>query len=100
MIPHASMDHEIFADGLRKRIAACRKRLRNTRSAREPRVYAEQEAFSETTNGSQLPGHRAEFSMTRMSVSLIDYSSQGFESTQARDSESLVLVGEQEVGIT
>ncbi len=101
MIPHKRIENDIFANGLRERVTACRKRLRNKRITREPRVYAEpEEAFSETIKESDPHGHRINYSVAQMSVGLTHYSSHEFEGTQLRDSESLLLVGEQEVGIT
>ena len=97
MIPHKTPDSDIFANELRRRIAACRKRLRVTRSARETTKWEEAPAAAKIE--SVANGPFTNYSAGSIPANLIAYSL-AFEGTQALDSESLVLVGDQEVGIT
>lgn len=77
MIPHRMLGSEICGSGLKDRVTACRKRLRDSRTRRKPLVHDEdEELFPETT---------AFFS---------------FESNERVDREALLLLEEQEVGIT
>lgn len=77
MIPQRMLSSEIGGNGLKDRVTACRKRLRVNRT--RPQLLVDDEAedlFPETTV--LFP----------------------FEGSDRRDSEALLLVAEQEVGIT
>jgi len=79
MIPHRMLSSEICGNGLKGRVTACRKRLRVNRVAQRAQVNNDaEELFPETTPFSRFH----------------DYAAGNGES------EMLLLVGEQEVGIT
>ncbi len=95
MIPHRMLSSEICGNGLKSRVTACRKRLRVNRTTHKPLVNNDsEELFSETTPFvSEFQDHSA---MPASAVS-VNYSPAFAE---PRDSETLLAVGEQEVGIT
>jgi hypothetical protein len=103
MIPQRTQDNEIFGSGLRERVTACRKRLRMNRSAAKAVVHKEpKEITTETTTVlvSEFQSCPAEYRSMRKNPMRIDRCSFEFEGTEPRNGESLLLVGEQEVGIT
>lgn len=101
MSPHRALDNDIIGNGLRERVSACRKRLRSNRLTHTSVVQNQaDEIFPETTtSASEFHGHPAEGEIPKYTVRF-DYCSIEFEGTEPCDSESLLLVGEQEVGIT
>jgi len=85
MIPHRMLTSEIYGNGLRDRVTACRRRLRVNRAAQRSQVNNDtEELFPETA----MPT-----SVVRMNGGA------PFAGAETRDSETL-LVSEQEVGIT
>jgi hypothetical protein len=75
MIPHRMLSSEIYGSGLKHRVTACRKRLRVNRIRQKPLTHEEdEELFPETTTI--------------------------FSFESCHDSEALLLVEKQEVGIT
>lgn len=102
MIPHRTLGSEICGNGLKGRVTACRKRLRINRAAKRTQVDTDtEELFAETTPSvSRVHGYDAfnlpGFPSPPASVVLMDYR---FGRTQPAESETLQLVGEQEVGI-
>jgi hypothetical protein len=76
MIPHRMLSREIYGNGLKDRVTACRKRLRVSRTRHKPLVHDEDE---------ELFPESGLFSC---------------ESSDRRDSEALMLAEEHEVGIT
>jgi hypothetical protein len=77
MIPHRMLSREIYGNGLKDRVTACRKRLRVSRTRHKPLVHDEDEELFPETSGL--------FSC---------------ESSDRRDSEASMLAEEHEVGIT
>jgi len=89
MIPHRIPSSEIFGNGLRERVTACRKRLRVNRIHRAHADNQSEEAFRETTvAASEFPDHSEDLSAVRESL------------VHARDGETSQRVDEQGVGIT
>jgi hypothetical protein len=77
MIPRRMLSREIYGNGLKDRVTACRKRLRVSRTRHKPLVHDEDEELFPETSG------------------LLSC-----ESSDPRGSESLMLAEEHEVGIT
>lgn len=102
MISHRTKDNDIFGSGLRERVTACRKRLRINRSTPKALVQNEPEEVIEETavSVSEFDRYPSEYRAMRKYLICNDYSSLEFEGTEPGDGESLLLVGEQEVGIT
>jgi hypothetical protein len=103
MIPRRIQDNEIFGSGLRERVTACRKRLRMNRSTPKAVVQnATKEVTAKTTTVlvAEFQRYPAEYRAMRKNSMRIDHRSFEFEGTEPRNGESLLLVGEQEVGIT
>ena len=78
MIPHRTPDSETCGNGLKGRVAACRKRLRVIRVANRTQVNNDAEGL---------------FGESASSVSRLG-------GAEPADNETFQLVGEQEVGIT
>ena len=103
MIPHRTPDSETCGNGLKGRVAACRKRLRVIRVANRTQVNNDAEGlFGESASSvSRIDncdaGNLAECPTPPVSVVLLNYRLGGAEPA---DNETLQLVGEQEVGIT
>jgi hypothetical protein len=101
MIPHRTPGNEICGNGLKGRVAACRKRLRENRVVKRTEFNNDaEEPFPETTPAvSRIrdydSGKMPECS-TLASVVLRNYR---FGGADAAETETLQLVGEQEVGI-
>lgn len=94
MIPHRMLNDDIFENGLRERVTACRKRLRLKRVIHKAHVQAQLEPFPETrVSASEFPDYN------RL-IRADDYSPAFESGNGAVDSEMLLLVWEQEVGIT
>ncbi|MDQ2936876.1 MAG: hypothetical protein M3R67_05145 [Acidobacteriota bacterium] len=103
MSPRRTQDNDIFGNGLRERVTACRKRLRMNRSTPKALVQNEpKEVIEETTTVlmSEFHGYPPEYRPIQKNPMRIDHRSFEFEGTESRNGESLLLVGEQEVGIT
>jgi len=100
MIALRTLSSEIGGNGLKGRVTACRKRLRVNRVTQRAQVNKDVgELFAEpipTVSG--LQDEAAEYSITT-SVVRADYRSP-FAKAQHGELETLVLAGEQEVGIT
>jgi hypothetical protein len=103
MIPHRMLADDIFENGLRDRVSACRKRLRANRAPRKfPLGNQVDEVFPKATRGASefsdySPGHPT---TRQMSVCCDHHSSPHQGAHREEDSEMLVQVGEPEVGIT
>lgn len=95
MIPHRMLSSEFCGNGLKSRVTACRKRLRVNRTMHKPLVnnFAE-ELFPETT---PLVSEFQDCPAIPPSIVRVNYSPAFAE---PRDSETLLAVGEQKVGIT
>jgi hypothetical protein len=103
MIPRRTQDNQIFGNGLRERVTACRRRLRMNRSTPKSVVHNKpKQAIGETATVlvSEFRNYPAEYRGPRKNPTHIDHCSFEFEGTEPRNGESLLLVGEQEVGIT
>ncbi len=102
MIPYQTPDKDSVGNGLGERVTACRKRLRVNRATPSAVIQNEpEEAIEETTvSVSEFHGYPAEYRATREHPIRMDHYSFEFGGTKSGDSESLLLVGEQEVGIT
>ena len=83
MIPHRMLTSEIYGNGLRDRVTACRRRLRVNRAAQRSQVNNDTEEL---------------FPETAMPTSVVRMNGAPFAGAETRDSETL-LVSEQEVGI-
>jgi hypothetical protein len=88
MIPHPTLDDEIFANDLRDRVSACRKRLRRNR------VMQKQGSSRTARSGFQ------EHSAMRELLSSIEFRFHAVGVIKPGDSDTLLPLGEQEVGIT
>jgi hypothetical protein len=102
VIPNQTMDKDSVGNGLRVRVAACRKRLRVNRAKPGTLIQNEsEEVIAETTVSiSEFQSYPAEYRAMRNYLICNDYRSFQFEGTNSRNTESLLLVGKQEVGIT
>jgi hypothetical protein len=102
MIPQRTPDNEICGNGLKGRVAACRKRLRVNRVAKRSQVNnGGEESFAETTpSASRIRDYDSVNLPQRpnlpASVVLLNYR---FGGAEAAEEETLQLIGEQEVGI-
>lgn len=95
MIPHRMLSSEFCGNGLKSRVTACRKRLRVNRTMHKGHVSNDaEELFSETT---PLVSEFQDYPALPASIVRVNYSPAFAES---QDSERLLAVGEQEVGIT
>jgi hypothetical protein len=94
MIPQRMLSSEIY--GLKSRVTACRKRLRVNRMMHKAHVNNDaEELFQGTTPPLRLEFH--DYPAAPASVVHLNYSPAFAE---PRDCETLLAVGEQEVGIT
>ena len=102
MIPNQTMNQDSVGDGLRERVAACRKRLRVNRATPSALIRNEpKEVMEETTvSVSDFHGYPADYRPMRKYLICNDYRSFECEGTKSMGTESLLLAGEQEVGIT
>jgi hypothetical protein len=93
MIPHPMVSNEVFGNGLKDRVTACRKRLRLNRIHRGQIENQPEELFRETSIGaSGVRGYLADAAALRGTF---------VEVVHARDDETSQWVDEQqEVGIT
>ncbi|MDQ2977290.1 MAG: hypothetical protein M3R69_17995 [Acidobacteriota bacterium] len=102
MIPYRMLSSEFFANGLRGRVSACRKRLRINRPAYRThashRVENELEQLFPETNlaVTYILGDCREGRRTLIRLECSD----GFADNEASSSKMLLSVEEQEVGIT
>jgi hypothetical protein len=99
MIPHRTLSSEICGNGLRNRVTACRKGLRVTRIMHKSHLHNQpEELFSETEiSPCEFLEDRPAM---RESLVRIDCSPEFELSAESGADETLVCVGEQEVGIT
>ena len=100
MIPQRLPGSEICGNGLKDRVTACRKRLRVNRVAQRSHGNNGAEELIPETSSSvvDFPGYAGNYPVTA-SVIRMNYGS-AFAAGEDRESETLQLVGEQEVGIT
>lgn len=87
MIPHRMLSNEIFANDLRHRVTACRKRLRRNRIHRGHFDSQVEELLETATGTSEFSGHRGD-----------DPAVQEFL-IRVRNGEKSPRVDEQKVGI-
>jgi hypothetical protein len=100
MIPQRLPGSEICGNGLKDRVTACRKRLRVNRVAqRSHGNNGAEELIPETTSSVlDFQGYAGNYPVTA-SVIRMNYGA-AFAAVEDGESETLQLVGEQEVGIT
>jgi hypothetical protein len=112
MIPHRMLTNEIYGNGLKDRVIACRKRLRHSR-ATHPGIGNvgsvgvnddAEELFPETVPSvaefsDHAAGNLPECSAISTPVVRLECRP-AFSVEQAPEGESMLLVGEQRVGIT
>jgi hypothetical protein len=100
MIPQRIPGSEICGNGLKDRVTACRKRLRVNRVAQRSHVKNDgEELIPKTTSSvSDFHGFASDYPVTTSVVGM-NYRSP-FAAVEDGESETLQLVGEQEVGIT
>ena len=100
MIPQRLPVSEICGNGLKDRVTACRKRLRVNRvTQRSQGNNGAGESISETTSSVlDFQGYAGNYPVTA-SVIRLNYGA-AFPAGEDGESETLQLVGEQEVGIT
>jgi hypothetical protein len=100
MIPQRLPGSEICGNGLKDRVAACRKRLRVNRVAqRSHGNNGAEELIPETTPSVlDFQGYAGNYPVTA-SVIRMNYGA-AFAAVEDGESETLQLVAEQEVGIT
>lgn len=105
MIPHRMLSSEICRNGLKGRMTACRKRLRVNRVAQRAQVNNDaEELVRETTQSvsrvdDYAAGNPPECPTMPASVVRMNCRSP-FAGAEPGECETLLLVGEQEVGIT
>lgn len=101
MIPHRMLSNEISGSGLKERVTACRKRLRVNRVTHKTQALNDaDELFPETAPAvSEFHGGTTDPPGTRTSVVRMNYSP-AYEDSELKDSGTLPLTEEQEVGIT
>ena len=102
MIPHRMLSNQMFANGLKSRVSACRKRLRFNRPTRKPpashRVDNElEQVFPETTL--LVSDILDDYPAGRGSLIHLECSA-AFVETETSHSQMLPPVEEQGVGIT
>jgi hypothetical protein len=103
MIPHRMLADDIFENGLRDRVTACRKRLRANRAPRKsPLGNRDDEVFPKATRAaSEFLDYSPEHPTRREPLVCCDHDSSPHQGAhEEEDSEMLVEVGEHEVGIT
>jgi len=100
MIPYRMLSSEIYGKGLKGRAIACRKRLRVNRMAQRAQINNDAEGlFAKTTpTVSDFQNYAADYSVNS-AVGRMDYRSP-LAAAEHGENEMLVLIGEQEVGIT
>ncbi|MFN2493725.1 MAG: hypothetical protein ABR501_12675 [Pyrinomonadaceae bacterium] len=76
------------------------KRLRMQRVTRDSGCIERGDTFAQTSNKFDLKSAAKEYASDRILFGVEAYAPLGFEGTLVRDGESLLLIGEQEVGIT
>ncbi len=105
MIPHRMLSSELCGSGLKDRVIACRKRLRVNRVTHRTLINDEAaELFPETAPSVSefnefAAGNLPDGPAISTSPVRLEYRS-SFSVSEAEDGEAMVLVGEQEVGIT
>lgn len=109
MIPHRMLTSEICSSGLKDRVTACRKRLRLNRAAHATMGNVSvnddvAELFPETAPSvsqfnDRTAGDLPECPAISTSAVRLEYRS-SFSAAEAEERESMLLVGEQGVGIT
>ena len=104
MFPHRMLSSELCRNGLKDRVTACRKRLRVSRVAQKGQVNDDAEQLlSETISVSRVDDHAAgnplECPTMLASVVRVNYRCSNAVAEPGK-SETLLLVGQQEVGIT
>lgn len=101
MIPHRMLSNEISGSGLKERVTACRKRLRVNRVTHKHHAFNEaDELFPETAPSvSEFQSYTADYPATPAPMVRMNYSPV-YEGSELKDSGTLPLTEEQEVGIT
>ena len=101
MIPHRTPDNEICGNGLKGRVAACRKRLRVNRVLKRTRFNNDaEEPFAETTPSvSRIRDYDSGKLPECSNLASVVLRNCRFGGADGAESETLQLVGEQEVGI-
>ena len=111
MIPHRMLSSEVYGSGLKDRVIACRKRVRLNRTTHRAigstGLNGVKELFPETTpSGSSVSefseyaaGNRPERPTISTSAVCLEHRAP-FSRAKAEESESMLLAGEQGVGIT
>jgi hypothetical protein len=102
VITNQTMNKDSVENGLRERVAACRKRLRVNRTTPRTLIHNRSEEVipGTTVSVSESQVYPAEYRAMRKYLICNDYRSFEFEGTTLSDTESWLMVGEQEVGIT
>ena len=96
MIPHRRLNDEIFGNGLRDRVTACRKRLRTNRSVNRPQLREQgDESLQKISGGSEFPADSIAVRQSRGE----DLAS-ALDDASTDDTATLRFVCEQEVGVT
>lgn len=100
MIPQRLPGSEICGNGLKERVTACRKRLRVNRVAQRSHGNNGAEELTSNTTSSvpDFQRYASDYPVTASVVSM-NYRAP-FAAVEDGESETLQLVGEQEVGIT
>ena len=95
MIPHEALSNEIFGNGLKDRITACRKRLRVSRATQRAQVHNPDGLSPSPSRGSEFPADSpAMRQLVHLGLSPV------FSGTGEEIPSTLLLVGDHEVGIT
>lgn len=102
MIPHRMLSSEICGNGLKVRVTAWRKRLCVNRVAQRAQLKNDAEELSpETTPVSRFDDYAAPLECATMPASVVRMNcGSPFAGAGLGKSETLLLVGEPEVGIT
>jgi hypothetical protein len=104
MIPHRMQANQICRNGLKGRVTACRRRLRVKRAAQRTQVDDEAEdLFPETTPAVSLFQNYAAGNLPESAAmppsKCLNYPT-AFGSVEPSEGEQVLLIAEQEVGIT
>jgi hypothetical protein len=104
MIPHRMQGNQICGNGFKGRVTACRRRLRVKRAAQRTQVDDEAEdLFPETTPAVSLFQNYAAGNLPESAAmppsKCLNYPT-AFGSVEPSEGEQVLLIAEQEVGIT
>lgn len=107
MIPQRTLGAELFGNGLKSRVNACRKRVRNHRVTRKLQVDCGNEVENEPQNGSEFPVNSTVVRQSLDGITNFEFPISGVAVSQTPSGDASISdlrleisEREQEVGIT